>query len=92
MPRAQRTKSAVHEALQRRARHGPGAGFSEELGRGMNDESSGDCYRGGCFDDDVRLVSQNPRDFPREKRGLLQAEMGCLLFPRRWEPFAVAFE
>jgi hypothetical protein len=31
MPRAQRTKSAVHEALQRRARHGPGVGFSEEL-------------------------------------------------------------
>ena len=31
MPRAQRTKSAVHEALQRRARHGPGDGFSEEL-------------------------------------------------------------
>jgi hypothetical protein len=31
MPRAQRTKSAVHEALQRRARHGPGVGFSEKL-------------------------------------------------------------
>jgi hypothetical protein len=31
MPRAQRTKSAVHEALQRRARHGPGDSFSEEL-------------------------------------------------------------
>ena len=28
MPRAQRTKSAVHEALQRRAGNGPGDGFS----------------------------------------------------------------
>jgi hypothetical protein len=33
MPRAQRTKSAVHEALQRRAGDGPGDGFSEELAR-----------------------------------------------------------
>ena len=32
MPRAQRTQSAVHEALQRRAGHGPGDGFSAELG------------------------------------------------------------
>ena len=32
MPRAQRTKSAVHEALQRRARNGPGDGFSGLLG------------------------------------------------------------
>ena len=32
MPRAQRTKSAVREALQRRARNGPGDGFSGLLG------------------------------------------------------------
>ena len=32
MPRAQRTKSAVHEALQRRAGNGPGDGFSGLLG------------------------------------------------------------
>jgi hypothetical protein len=31
MPRAQRTKSAVHEALQRRADERPGASFSVEL-------------------------------------------------------------
>jgi hypothetical protein len=31
MPRAQRTKSAVHEALQRRAGERPGASFSVEL-------------------------------------------------------------
>ena len=31
MPRAQRTKSAVHEALQRRAGQGPGASFSVKL-------------------------------------------------------------
>ena len=34
MPRAQRTKSAVHEALQRRAGNGPGDGFSGLLGGG----------------------------------------------------------
>jgi hypothetical protein len=32
MPRARRTKSAVHEALQRRASERPGDGFSDELG------------------------------------------------------------
>jgi hypothetical protein len=31
MPRAQRTKSAVHEALQRRAGERPGASFSVKL-------------------------------------------------------------
>jgi hypothetical protein len=31
MPRAQRTKSAVHEALQRRAGQRPGASFSVKL-------------------------------------------------------------
>jgi hypothetical protein len=31
MPRAQRTKSAVHEALQRRADERPGDGFSGKL-------------------------------------------------------------
>ena len=34
MPRAQRTKSAVHEALQRRAGNRPGDGFSGLLGGG----------------------------------------------------------
>ena len=36
MPRAQRTQSAVHEALQRRAGHGPGDGFSAELGAAVD--------------------------------------------------------
>jgi hypothetical protein len=31
MPKAQRTKSAGHEALQRRASERPGDGFSEKL-------------------------------------------------------------
>jgi hypothetical protein len=34
MPRAQRTKSAVHEALQRRAGKRPGDSFSGLLGGG----------------------------------------------------------
>jgi hypothetical protein len=33
----QRTKSAVHEALQRRAGHGPGASFSVKLGASVCD-------------------------------------------------------
>ena len=32
MPRARRTKSAVHEALQRRVSERPGVSFSDELG------------------------------------------------------------
>jgi hypothetical protein len=59
MPRAQRTKSAVHEALQRRARHGPGDSFSEELaGETMTIFLGGhSCFSNWCGLWPARIVS-----------------------------------
>jgi hypothetical protein len=49
MPRAQRTKSAVHEALQRRAGDRPGASFSVKLDAPPQARLSPYRFHTGCF-------------------------------------------
>jgi hypothetical protein len=49
MPRAQRTKSAVHEALQRRAGERPGASFSVKLDAPPQARLPPYRFHTGCF-------------------------------------------